>query len=421
MKIKSLFFLFILAFFLTSPFSTVLADPVHVGTNLPYHIGTPDNPIVASEFCEFLNEKDHTLAHFQYTSKYYNASLKDVIEQKWVHKGWLSNGHFEYQVISGHENDIIDGVNDKNLQQEFNAWEKPREKARVLAQKQAEEEKAASEKAAAEKTAAEQALAAAKAAEEQAELAKNPTRAELRDVINYHLAALLEPSYLDKAQEIEQRYPDTAISHFLPAESLFDISKYDVEYGSKYNQMVGTAVRSETPTDYFVDGFYQITYFIPYDERSLWDQVKDFVDAANLNQNVPDSHLMMDENANFYTIVTHRNTSDKDLNHFLAYWGLQIAEENDPSLGLPAGMTKHVVLADQKEDQERQKWVMLIPLPNTQVSVEVVNGHDVHGYYDIYGVWHQNVPVTELILMPTSHYIIPVTETERKVYWKPTP
>lgn len=433
MKLKSLLFVFCTALF----FNSLLADPVHVGSDLPYSIGTPETPIPASEFCEFLNTKDHTPTYFQYTSKYYDIVLKGAIKQTWVQENSFATGHFEYQVVPGHENDVIDGVHDQSVQQEFNTWEKPREEARALAQQKDKEKKAAEEKAAADKAAEEQAAEQ----QEQAELAKNPTRAELRDMINYQLAARIDLSYLDKAQEIEQHYPDTAVSHFLPPSSIItDYYTYTFENdaqsgswegswkdqsdwrhsldpnvsgsqsgswsfpGHSTRVTIGVGVYAESPAQYqWYDRYMNV-----YDERPVWDQVEDLMHADDYDFQ-KNSCAMMDIKGNLYTTVTHDAASDEDLNGFLKFWGLQIVEESDSSLGLPLEMSKHIALIDQSSGDERKKWAMLIPLVESPLS----NGQC--SPFDGFQINHSEK------VYPTSHYIIPVSETERKVYWKPVP
>ncbi len=385
-KNKLTLFLFGAALFL----NTLFADPVHVGTSLPYPIGNPeDGGISASEFCEFLNAKDCQETFVSCISKYYNPEFKSCIEQhqlwnkpSFSHFKFIGNYHFEYNVIPGHENDIIDAVSNSSAQKEFNVWESPREQKR-------KEDKVAADKVEAERIAKEEAWAA----EAKEELDKNPTRAELRDAINDELAALVDSSYLQKAQEIEQRYPDTAVSHMLPSYFFFDTSDDVI-----YNKMVGIAVCSYEPTNYYS---IQNGYFIPFDDRALWDQVQDFINA-NKKEIVKDPHVMMDDHQALYRTVSDRSVSNEDLNKFLACWGLKISEEKDSSLGLPKRMSRHVVLADQNSSEDRERWTMMIPLVE---SLKTINFGDPS---DIFTV-----------SMPVDYYIIRVTDTEKREYWKP--
>ena len=152
---------------------------VHLGIKNKYSIGTSDNPVLAKEYKDFLNEKSSKDRPW-IESSYYDSSFMNA-SNNW---GWQNNpnaaidrvgtsGNYDYSVISGHENDIIDAVYSQSIQQEFNVWR------------------------------------AAKLAK------KNPTRQELCDYINDKIAGRLDASYLDKAVEIEARYPEAVLGAVL--------------------------------------------------------------------------------------------------------------------------------------------------------------------------------------------------------------
>lgn len=268
--------------------------------------------------------------------------------------------------------------------------------------------------------------------EENAELAKMPTRAELRDAINNSLAASVsnDPSYLEKVHEIIERYPNTAIKDFVPSTLIIRNGDYKYleestekwaalqgipilnQYGYVSYQIhedylnhlgVGVGIRSDAK----IPGAYHIVwgplagpetlYYVKfYDDRTVWDQLAEFITAYRGKDGVLDPTIWVDSsNGDYYRKTTSRAALDKDLNAFLAYWGLRLSEENDPSLGLPSRVSKHVVLVDPNSGEERQKWTLLIPLTETQEES-----------------WGPGCGT----VYRASYYVIPLQKIEKKVY-----
>ncbi len=194
-----------------------------------------------------------------------------------------TSGSYSYSVIPGHENDIIDAVYYQSIQQEFNGWR------------------------------------AAKAAE----LAKNPTRQELCDYINDKIAGQLDPSYLEKATEIQSRYPQAEVYHTMT-----------------FNSNTG-----------------EVTV-------SLWAQVDDLVDAI-YGTDTQDSTLRVDKKGNAYTTTTHTSASDGSVNNFINRWGLAGSEDQDSDF--PANMPKHVVMMDGNDPAQHAAWGARSPSQNPNV------------------------------------------------------
>lgn len=262
--------------------SPVTGQEVHLGTKNKYSIGTSDTPVLAPEYINFLNDKsdgDHPLIE----SGYYDSSFMNT-SKNW---NWENNphaaiyrtgtsGNYFYSVISGHENDIIDAVYYTSIQQEFNAWR------------------------------------AAKAAA----LAKNPTRQELCDYINDKIAGQLDPSYLDKATGIQNRYLQAAVY-------ITGILNYD-------NKGV-----------------------VSLANISLWQQVDDLVGAI-YGTDREDSTLRFDKKGNAYTTITHASASDGSINNFINRWGLAVSEDQDSDF--PANMPKHIVMMDGNDPEQQAPW-----------------------------------------------------------------
>ena len=129
----------------STPSTTLQAN--HVGSSNSYRIGSEKAPVTAMEYSIYLHEKGfHEI--FTGSSKYYDATfMKD--------KSWWNNyfhpslnpsimctgdsymvdtqggcmfylSTYDYYVIDGHENDIIDAVATSSIQKEFTAWRKQR-------------------------------------------------------------------------------------------------------------------------------------------------------------------------------------------------------------------------------------------------------------------------------------------------------
>ena len=103
-----------------------------------YLIGSSENPVTATEYCEFL--KYQVALIYQITGgrpeagtewKYYDSSFMSS-DQDWFSPShpccinrsrWRLKG-YDFSVVSGHENDIIDAVWRLSIQKEFNEWRK---------------------------------------------------------------------------------------------------------------------------------------------------------------------------------------------------------------------------------------------------------------------------------------------------------
>ena len=101
-------------------------SPVHVGTQNPYKIGTPEQPVYAPEYVYFLEQKAIHEWYIFYSSYFdplfmdenqvqrpQSSIIRDARETMWM-----------YFVVPGHENDIIDAVKEKKVQQQFEKWRK---------------------------------------------------------------------------------------------------------------------------------------------------------------------------------------------------------------------------------------------------------------------------------------------------------
>lgn len=296
MKINKIVSLLLLS---AALFSTTLLAQQNLGVKNKYPIGTDDNPVLATEYCEYLNDKaPNDGAIFQ--SWYYDSSFMSTdqdrssspnaaIERRGWSKGYLVGSGYHYYVTPGHQNDRIVAVYWQSVQTEFNQW-------------QAEKEK-----------------------EKQAELAKNPTRQELCDYINDKIAGRLDPAYLDKASEIQNRYPKAA-----------GLTVRDLD---EHSGNIICAPNDEV-------------------EQTLWGQVDNLVNGV-YGTDATDDTLRVDKKGNAYTTTTHTSASDSSCNNFLQRWGLVISEESDPSF--PVSMPKHVVLIDASQQEIRQKWAALFP------------------------------------------------------------
>lgn len=277
----------------------VTAQGVHLGTKNKYSIGTSDTPVLAPEYKDFLNAQSSSdrpwIESSYYDSSFMNASnnwswqnnpkaaiYRDDTSGDFTYRDPTS-GTYYYSVISGHENDIIDAVYSQSIQQEFNSWRD------------------------------------ANAAEAAAKLLRNPTRQELCDYINDKIAGKLDPSYLDKATEIQNRYPKAdAFPYVLPG-GMFATSEEAI---------------------------------------SLWRRVDDLV-AAIYGEDTEDSTLRVDKKGNAYTTITHTSASDNSVNDYITHWGLAVSEDQDS--GFPANMPKHIVMMDGNDPEQRAAWGTLHP------------------------------------------------------------
>ncbi|MCX6958340.1 MAG: hypothetical protein NT164_07380 [Verrucomicrobiae bacterium] len=277
----------------------VTAQGVHLGTKNKYSIGTSDTPVLAPEYKDFLNDKSSSDRPW-IESSYYDSSFMNA-SNNW---SWQNNskaaiyrtgtsGNYSYSVISGHENDIIDAVYSQRIQQEFNSWR--------------------------------DANAAA------AELAKNPTLQELCDYINDKIAGKLDPSYLDKATEIQNRYPNAA-----------GLTVGDINAHNSWHMPIFII---DTPSGTI---------------ETLWQQVNELV-AHIYGYDSTDSIVHM-HNGQMYTTTTHYAASDAECNNFVQRWGMVFSNENDTSLNFPAGMPKHVALLDETKKDDRESWAAEYPI-----------------------------------------------------------
>lgn len=108
------------------------APAVHVGQNNPYKIGTAEDPVIAKEYLAFLTTKAG--AHQATTTPFYDNSF--MVKNSWDRFGShvISNpnacisftinspDHCSFDLLIGHENDIIDGVQSEQVQKGFNVW-----------------------------------------------------------------------------------------------------------------------------------------------------------------------------------------------------------------------------------------------------------------------------------------------------------
>ena len=284
-------------------------EDIQLGAANRYTIGTSSNPVRATEYCDYLNAMAPNDRPW-IESNYYDSSFMNT-SKNW---SWQNNpnaaiyrtgksGSYSYSVISGHENDIIDGVYSQSIQQQFESWRA--------------------------------ANAAAAAAVKAAELAKNPTRQELCDYINDKIAGQLDPSYLDKATEIQNRYPNAA-----------GLTVKDI------NQHVCS----------FMDGLMQVMILGPGDvvEQTLWQQIDELVTHI-YGHDATDSTVQTKHNGQSYTTTTHYAASDAECDNFVQRWGMVFSNENDASLNFPAGMPKHVTLLDETKKDDHETWAAEYP------------------------------------------------------------
>lgn len=133
----------------------------------------------------------------------------------------------------------------------------------------------------------------------------NPTEQELCDYINNKIAGRLDSSYLDKAAELEEKYPNAA----------------------------------GYPNPCALSGV-----------QTLWEQVDELVTAIyGRDINSPNQD-------DFDKPNTHTSASDFSCGFFIWRWKLALSEEQDDSLNFPVGMPKHVVLLDETKKETRKKW-----------------------------------------------------------------
>ncbi len=268
--------------------SSLLAQQ-NLGTSNKYKIGTSDTPVLAPEYKDFLNAQSSSDRPW-IESSYYDSSFMNASNNySWQNNSKAAiyrtgtSGNYSYSVISGHENDIIDAIYSQSIQQEFNSWRD------------------------------------ANAAEAAAKLLRNPTRQELCDYINDKIAGKLDPSYLDKATEIQNCYPKAdAFPYVLPG-GMFATSEEAI---------------------------------------SLWRRVDDLV-AAIYGEDTEDSTLRVDKKGNAYTTITHTSASDNSVNDYITHWGLAVSEDQDS--GFPANMPKHIVMMDGNDPEQRAAWGTLHP------------------------------------------------------------
>lgn len=103
---------------------------VHLGTENEHPIGNKD--ISAKVYLLFLKEKatgeEYSYLHF---SKYCEYSFMDTkrfscnmscIKQRTVWSTERKCYYYDYSMILGHENDIIDALSSRDTQREFNLW-----------------------------------------------------------------------------------------------------------------------------------------------------------------------------------------------------------------------------------------------------------------------------------------------------------
>lgn len=151
----------------------------------------------------------------------------------------------------------------------------------------------------------------------------SPTEQELCEYVNNKIAGHLDPSYLDKAAELEKKYPNATI-----------YTSLSVWY---YKDGVKT---TETQT--------------------LWQQVDELVSGI-YGRDQTDSIVHADPNGQLYYTTTHYCSSDDSCNNFVRRWGLVFSTTEDSSLDFPAGMPKHVVLLDPAQKKDRQAWATIVP------------------------------------------------------------
>ena len=146
----------------------------HYGTQNQFSIGEKD--ITTVEYAFFLNNQasDEFQESFWFYSKYYDSSFMTTdISWDWMSPTDASikrtggeSRRYQYDVVPGHENDIIDAVYSADIQSEFADW------------------------------------------------SKNATEQELCDYVNDKIAGRLDSTFLAKAIEFEHRYPEISVDLF---------------------------------------------------------------------------------------------------------------------------------------------------------------------------------------------------------------
>ena len=92
----------------------------------PCAIGSKENPVNAEEYVAFLNTMAFEDTNW-FSSEYYEQAYMTT-DQDWLSHSNATiqrtgtSSHYHYSVMPGHETDIIDSVEKKNIRDEFNKW-----------------------------------------------------------------------------------------------------------------------------------------------------------------------------------------------------------------------------------------------------------------------------------------------------------
>ncbi|MBX9578066.1 MAG: hypothetical protein K2W97_06290 [Chthoniobacterales bacterium] len=126
-----------------SLFSSSLLAQQNLGASNKYPIGTDENPVLATEYCEYLNDKApndgawvqswYYDSSFMHADQDWMASPNAAIERTGWSRGYVIGSGYHYSVVPNHENDRIVAVYWQSVQTEFNVWRAAREAAAAAA------------------------------------------------------------------------------------------------------------------------------------------------------------------------------------------------------------------------------------------------------------------------------------------------
>ncbi len=114
---------------LTAVASPSVPKVYHVGVGNYFKIGTPENPVIANEYCSFLNsEKSAAKNSFFYDGTFMNSCNATTLV--WDHISIkkddcitrYNKNHFHYSVIPGRGNYIIDGLESWPFDSDWNPF-----------------------------------------------------------------------------------------------------------------------------------------------------------------------------------------------------------------------------------------------------------------------------------------------------------
>ncbi len=122
----------LVALFLLSLFFTPTARTADLGVKNKYPIGSNAIPVLAVEYCHYLNDQagndsvwiqsPYYDSSFMNTSCGLYSSKNAAIYRTGWSRGYLTGPGYVYKVIPGHERDRIVAVYSEGIQQEFNEW-----------------------------------------------------------------------------------------------------------------------------------------------------------------------------------------------------------------------------------------------------------------------------------------------------------